>query len=269
MTGQGLVSLCLVYAMSPQVLVQAPGGRANARVVPKAYFELLSLRHGDGHFYLRPDRILCSMLVGEHLVAGPAQEGAKETLEQEAARDIAVQQQLAARFCDSVRRAEFLQQEFHRAESQVASPEAESPANDRPAQWGIWGAMLGASDFNPAQAPGRFQFYRQPTMLSGLRGSAVANPEGSRGSGFRPPAIVADGSSTTPGPFRGRRADSAGTRRVSHYGLEMPYLETKDGAADAQARDNPMLLEAQAQARPSQQQGAFHRISAEFWEKGP
>ena len=157
-----LVSLCLVYAMSPQVLVQAPGGRANARVVPKAYFELLSLRHGDGHFYLRPDRILCSMLIDERVAVGTAQEKARAALEQEAARDIAVQQQLAAWLSDSVRRAEFLQQEFHRAESQVASPEAESTANDRPVPWGIWGAMLGAADSNPAHAPGRFPFPDNP-----------------------------------------------------------------------------------------------------------
>jgi hypothetical protein len=39
-------------------LLQAPGGRANAKMVSKSCFNTFSLEHSSGSFFLRPDRIL-------------------------------------------------------------------------------------------------------------------------------------------------------------------------------------------------------------------
>lgn len=66
---QGRLDLCIVYGAAGEVLNQAPGGRVNAKMVPKSAFTTLSLMQLDGYFYLRPDRILACMVVkGSELV---------------------------------------------------------------------------------------------------------------------------------------------------------------------------------------------------------
>ena len=94
--GKHLLDVCLVYALAPEVLQPAPGGRENAVMyvtrmfslfdddvffhacfflelsnyvrstnqrVGKRTFEDLSLRHPDGCFYLRADRIAGALVV--------------------------------------------------------------------------------------------------------------------------------------------------------------------------------------------------------------
>ena len=56
--GQGKLDAVVVYGISSKVLVQAPGGREHARMVPKAYFRDFSLEDEDGAYYLRKDAIL-------------------------------------------------------------------------------------------------------------------------------------------------------------------------------------------------------------------
>ena len=61
--GKRKLDVCLVYAAEPRVLQQAPGGREHAVMIGKRTFEDLSLRHGDGAFYLREDRIVGAVLL--------------------------------------------------------------------------------------------------------------------------------------------------------------------------------------------------------------
>jgi len=56
--GKGKLDAVIVYGCEADVLVQAPGGRDNAKMVPKPYFSSLSLPQFDGDYFLRPDRIL-------------------------------------------------------------------------------------------------------------------------------------------------------------------------------------------------------------------
>jgi hypothetical protein len=56
--GKGKLDALIVYGCDPGVLVQAPGGRDNAKMVPKSYFTSLMLPQADGNYFLRPDRIL-------------------------------------------------------------------------------------------------------------------------------------------------------------------------------------------------------------------
>jgi hypothetical protein len=60
--GKHKLDVCFVYGADPSIIEQAPGGRDNAVVIPKIYFEDLSLPHIDGNYFLRPDRILGSFL---------------------------------------------------------------------------------------------------------------------------------------------------------------------------------------------------------------
>ena len=52
------LDLCIVYGVDPGALIQAPGGRDNARVVSKAMFAAASLPDEAGSYFLRPDRIM-------------------------------------------------------------------------------------------------------------------------------------------------------------------------------------------------------------------
>jgi hypothetical protein len=61
--GKHKLDLCLVYGAEPGSLMQAPGGRDNARVVPKANFTSLSLPDETGNYFLRPDRIMGMFLI--------------------------------------------------------------------------------------------------------------------------------------------------------------------------------------------------------------
>ena len=61
--GKHKLDVVLVYAVDPLVVQQAPGGRANAKVVSKATFGDFSLPHADGSYYLRPDRIVGAFLL--------------------------------------------------------------------------------------------------------------------------------------------------------------------------------------------------------------
>lgn len=112
MLGRGLVDVCLVYGLPPSVLVQAPGGRDNAKVVPKVYFELLSVRHPDGQYYLRPDRIQCSMLIDAHQALPAPSPEETSRLEAECRRDQEVKQHLAEGEVEALAHAVRITQNF-------------------------------------------------------------------------------------------------------------------------------------------------------------
>ena len=61
--GKHKLDLCFIYGAEPKTLHQAPGGRDNAKVVSKGFFEEFSLLHPDGAYYLRPDHILGAFLL--------------------------------------------------------------------------------------------------------------------------------------------------------------------------------------------------------------
>lgn len=56
--GKGKLDGVIVYGCEADVLVQAPGGRDNAKMIPRSTFDDLMLPHDDGNYFLRPDRIL-------------------------------------------------------------------------------------------------------------------------------------------------------------------------------------------------------------------
>jgi len=56
--GQGKLDALIIYGCDPNVLLQAPGGRDNAKMVPKSYFTSLMLPEESGDYFLRSDRIL-------------------------------------------------------------------------------------------------------------------------------------------------------------------------------------------------------------------
>jgi len=92
--GKHKLDLVLVYAMDPSVVQQAPGGRANAKVVSKATFRDFSLPHADGSYYLRPDRIMGAFLLDPaHAPLG--NEEAREGLLQERTNDSMAKNALA------------------------------------------------------------------------------------------------------------------------------------------------------------------------------
>eukprot|EP00615_Pteridomonas_danica_P002247 CAMPEP_0114355496 /NCGR_PEP_ID=MMETSP0101-20121206/20260_1 /TAXON_ID=38822 ORGANISM="Pteridomonas danica, Strain PT" /NCGR_SAMPLE_ID=MMETSP0101 /ASSEMBLY_ACC=CAM_ASM_000211 /LENGTH=501 /DNA_ID=CAMNT_0001497467 /DNA_START=467 /DNA_END=1972 /DNA_ORIENTATION=+ len=65
--GKGKLDAVIVYGCEADVLVQAPGGRDNAKMIPKSYFNSLSLPQTDGNYFLRPDRILAIFLTKSNL----------------------------------------------------------------------------------------------------------------------------------------------------------------------------------------------------------
>eukprot|EP00615_Pteridomonas_danica_P004514 CAMPEP_0114333740 /NCGR_PEP_ID=MMETSP0101-20121206/3941_1 /TAXON_ID=38822 ORGANISM="Pteridomonas danica, Strain PT" /NCGR_SAMPLE_ID=MMETSP0101 /ASSEMBLY_ACC=CAM_ASM_000211 /LENGTH=456 /DNA_ID=CAMNT_0001464829 /DNA_START=1515 /DNA_END=2885 /DNA_ORIENTATION=- len=56
--GKHKLDVCLIYAVDPLIVEQAHGGRQNALVVSKGYFEVFSLPHADGNYFLTPDRLI-------------------------------------------------------------------------------------------------------------------------------------------------------------------------------------------------------------------
>eukprot|EP00615_Pteridomonas_danica_P010389 CAMPEP_0114337278 /NCGR_PEP_ID=MMETSP0101-20121206/6261_1 /TAXON_ID=38822 ORGANISM="Pteridomonas danica, Strain PT" /NCGR_SAMPLE_ID=MMETSP0101 /ASSEMBLY_ACC=CAM_ASM_000211 /LENGTH=641 /DNA_ID=CAMNT_0001469469 /DNA_START=3319 /DNA_END=5245 /DNA_ORIENTATION=- len=61
--GKGKLDALIVYGCEADMLVQAPGGRDNAKMTPKSYFTSLALPQTDGSFFLRPDRILTVFMI--------------------------------------------------------------------------------------------------------------------------------------------------------------------------------------------------------------
>lgn len=61
--GKGNLDLVLVYGAEPSILSLAPGGRMNAVVVSKPFFEAFSLPHADTNYFLRGDRILGAFIL--------------------------------------------------------------------------------------------------------------------------------------------------------------------------------------------------------------
>jgi hypothetical protein len=53
----------IVYGCEANLLSQAPGGRDNAKMIPKSYFMSLMLPHADDNYFLRPDRILAVFII--------------------------------------------------------------------------------------------------------------------------------------------------------------------------------------------------------------
>lgn len=88
--------VCFVYAAEPKTLRLAPGGRTNAKMVPKSYFDAFS--HEDfisSDFFLRSDRILtCFALDDESLPIGADDMKDDFLLEQE--RDASIGKELEA-----------------------------------------------------------------------------------------------------------------------------------------------------------------------------
>jgi len=88
--------VCFVYAAEPSTLRQAPGGRQNAKMFPKAYFEAFAREDFlSGDYFLRNDRIMTAFLLDdESLPLGAAEMKEEFLLEKE--RDARIAQQLEA-----------------------------------------------------------------------------------------------------------------------------------------------------------------------------
>eukprot|EP00615_Pteridomonas_danica_P006247 CAMPEP_0114341470 /NCGR_PEP_ID=MMETSP0101-20121206/9069_1 /TAXON_ID=38822 ORGANISM="Pteridomonas danica, Strain PT" /NCGR_SAMPLE_ID=MMETSP0101 /ASSEMBLY_ACC=CAM_ASM_000211 /LENGTH=693 /DNA_ID=CAMNT_0001475085 /DNA_START=3333 /DNA_END=5414 /DNA_ORIENTATION=+ len=56
--GQGKLDAVIVYGCEERILLQAPGGRDNAKMVPRSTFNDIMLPQFDGTYFMRPDRIL-------------------------------------------------------------------------------------------------------------------------------------------------------------------------------------------------------------------
>jgi hypothetical protein len=61
--GKGKLDVLVVYGCEANVLTQAPGGRDNAKMVPKSYFTSLMLPQESGDYFLRSDRILAVFII--------------------------------------------------------------------------------------------------------------------------------------------------------------------------------------------------------------
>ena len=55
--GKHKLDVLFVYGVNPKCVEQAPGGRENAKVVPKAHFSDFSAPLKDGKYFLRQDYI--------------------------------------------------------------------------------------------------------------------------------------------------------------------------------------------------------------------
>jgi len=55
--GKHKLDLLFVYGINPKCVEQAPGGRENAKMVPKAMFTDFATPLKDGNYFLRPDYI--------------------------------------------------------------------------------------------------------------------------------------------------------------------------------------------------------------------
>ena len=84
-----------MYGAEPRILQQAPGGRANAKMVGKQIFGNFSLPQSDGNFFLRPDRILGAFLLGRaNPIVGDDDAIGREALAAEKAKDATVKEVL-------------------------------------------------------------------------------------------------------------------------------------------------------------------------------
>ena len=92
--GQGKLDAVVVYGISSKVLVQAPGGREHARMVPKAYFRDFSLEDEDGAYYLRKDAILGVFVVDSSQKPPELNMVALQELSGEERRDAQISQDL-------------------------------------------------------------------------------------------------------------------------------------------------------------------------------
>ena len=89
------LDLLLVYAASPQVVEQAPGGRDNAKMVSKILFETFAAPSPeDGSYYLRPDRIRAAILLDGTSGLPSEREAAIDALNTEKANDQTVRMKL-------------------------------------------------------------------------------------------------------------------------------------------------------------------------------
>ena len=92
--GKGKLDTIVVYGISSKVLVQAPGGREHARMVPKAYFRDFSLEDEDGAYYLRKDAILGVFVVDSSQKPPELNMVALQELSGEERRDAQISQDL-------------------------------------------------------------------------------------------------------------------------------------------------------------------------------
>jgi len=69
--GKGKLDGVIVYGCEPNVLVQAPGGRKNAKMIPKSFFTDISLPQIDGNYFLRSDRILGIFIMNNNIRFNP------------------------------------------------------------------------------------------------------------------------------------------------------------------------------------------------------
>ena len=92
--GKGKLDTIVVYGISSKVLVQAPGGREHARMVPKAYFRDFSLEDEDGAYYLRKDAILGVFVVDSSQKPPESNMVALQELSGEERRDAQISQDL-------------------------------------------------------------------------------------------------------------------------------------------------------------------------------
>jgi hypothetical protein len=78
--GQGRLGACIVYAAEPRSLAPAPGGRANARMVHRSYFDTLArpvrtVHGGSVAYFLRPDAIKVALLLNPSVTPLPPGKG--------------------------------------------------------------------------------------------------------------------------------------------------------------------------------------------------
>jgi len=69
--GQGKLDAVLVCGCEPSIFLPAPGGRGNAKMVPRQTFQNFSLPHADGTYFLRPDVVLAVFIVETNSSALP------------------------------------------------------------------------------------------------------------------------------------------------------------------------------------------------------
>jgi len=65
--GKGKLDALIVYGCEADILLQAPGGRDNAKMIPKPFFTSLSLPQDDGNYFLRPDKILAVFIIHKNV----------------------------------------------------------------------------------------------------------------------------------------------------------------------------------------------------------
>ena len=92
--GKHKLDLMFVYGVNPRIVEQAPGGRANAKMVSKSMFECFAQPTDDGNFFLRPDMIKAAILLDGTSGLPGGRDEALEGLEREKENDGAVQHTL-------------------------------------------------------------------------------------------------------------------------------------------------------------------------------